>query len=74
MPNKRNSKEARARRKMNAEDNKNTKDTLYNTPALQLENLDHRLGVGVGAVKERARLKAQINPTKRTKNKKKGKK
>lgn len=34
------------------------------TPQQQLEELDRRLGPGVGAVRERARLQAQIDDTK----------
>jgi len=42
------------------------------SPNQQLELIDERLGVGVGAVQERARLEREIEEKRSTKDKKKG--
>ncbi len=52
------SEHGRDGRKLNAEFDKAEREKLG--PNAQLEQLDHRLGAGVGAKKERARLLAQL--------------
>ena len=37
--------------------------TATQTPKQRLDALDERLGVGVGAVRERAKLQAKLTPT-----------
>lgn len=50
-------------RQMRARDRQIVRDAL--TPKQQIATLDRRLGVGVGAVKERARLTALMNADKK---------
>lgn len=57
MP-KNNGKVAREERQKNAKLDHAERNKLG--PAAQIEQLDHRLGAGVGAVRERARLARQL--------------
>lgn len=52
-------RDAKTERKRRADER--DRERAKRTPAEQLAILDERLGEGVGAVRERARLEAQIN-------------
>ena len=79
MPTRKNAKERIEIRRNNAAELKQARD--IRTPKQQLEVLDMRLGVGIGAEKERKRLQNLIDnpPSKKNKkdlknNRRKGKK
>ncbi len=69
-----NGRKAREHRQMVATDAQNGREVWQPDPVYQIGQLDARLGKGVGATKERARLAKQIAKMSDAKPPKKGKK